>query len=229
MPNITENYQYFKNIVEDTYKSKLLVVSKNFSPTQINEAYQAGARNFGENRVQELLSKYMDMQITHQDIKWNLIGTLQTNKAKYITDFVSLVHSIDKVTVLQEINKHAKKHDRIQDCLLQIHIAQESTKYGLSYQEAEKLLQHEDLEELKNIRIVGLMGMATFTDDNVQIQKEFKGLRTFFEELKKLNNKDYPFLQMKELSMGMSSDYQIALDEGSTIIRIGRGIFEKKS
>jgi PLP dependent protein len=228
MSNIAENYLRFKEIVEDNYKAKLLAVSKNFEVAHINEAYQAGARNFAENRVQELLSKHFDTQNRYNDINWHLIGTLQSNKAKYVTDFVTLIHSVDKYALLQEINKNAKKHERIQECLLQIHIGQELTKFGFSYQEAEEMLQNKSFENLTNIKIIGLMGMATYTDDTAQVEKEFKGLRNFFETLQKYSTEEYPFLDIKELSMGMSSDYKIALDAGSTCVRIGKAIFGKK-
>ncbi len=228
MSSISENYLHFKTIVEDNYKAKLLAVSKNFPVTHISEAYQAGARNFAENRVQELLSKHFDTQKLYNDISWHLIGTLQSNKAKYVTDFVSIIHSVDKYTLLQEINKNAKKHERIQECLLQIHIGQELTKFGFSYEEANEMFQNKDFANMSNVKITGLMGMATYTDDTTQIEKEFKGLRSFYETLKKYSTEEYPILDIKELSMGMSADYKIALEMGSTCVRIGKAIFGKK-
>jgi pyridoxal phosphate enzyme (YggS family) len=175
---------------------------------------------FGENKVQEMVSK---QEILPKDIEWHLIGHLQTNKVKYIAPFVSLIHSIDSFKLLQELDKQAQKKGRIISCLLQIHIAEEETKFGLSYEEAESLLQTPELPGLQYIKISGLMGMATFTEDKTRIRKEFRGLKAFFNKMK--GQVLPPNVEMQELSMGMSSDYQIAIEEGSTLIRVGSSIF----
>jgi pyridoxal phosphate enzyme (YggS family) len=158
-----------------------------------------------------------------KDIEWHLIGHLQSNKVKYIAPFVGMIHSIDSFKLLQEVDKQAKKYNRIIPCLLQVHIAVEETKFGLSYHETEELLQSSELVDLKNISIAGLMGMATFTDNEEQIRQEFRGLKEFFDRIK---NKSLPAqVEFTELSMGMSGDYQIAIEEGSTLIRVGSSIF----
>jgi pyridoxal phosphate enzyme (YggS family) len=180
------------------------------------EAYNTGQRIFGENKVQELVAKY---EILPKDISWHLVGHLQTNKVKYIAPFVSLIHAVDSLKLLQEINKQAEKNNRIIDCLLQIHIAVEETKFGLSYEECSALLNSLQQNSLSNVRIVGLMGMATNTDDETKIKSEFQKLREYFQSIKSVHN----YLQV--LSMGMSSDYKIALEVGSTMIRVGSSIF----
>lgn len=184
------------------------------------EAYNAGHRIFGENKVQELVPKYEAMP---KDIEWHLIGHLQSNKVKYIASFVSLIHSVDSLKLLEVIDKEAQKHNRVIDCLLQIHIASEETKFGLSADELEELLSSNDFREMKNIRVVGLMGMATFTDNMAQVRMEFKFLSTLFQSVKAKYFADKPWF--KELSMGMSSDYAAAVEEGSTMVRIGSNIF----
>jgi pyridoxal phosphate enzyme (YggS family) len=199
---------------------KLIAVSKTHPVEIILEAYQAGQRVFGENRVQELVPKY---EALPKDIEWHLIGTLQSNKVKYIASFVHLIHSVDKLSLLQEINKQAQKHNRLINCLLQIHIAQEETKFGFDFAEAEAVLQSNELKDLKNIQIVGLMGMATFTENTTQIRNEFRSLKTFFDKMKAIINSQNVDLQ--ELSMGMSGDWKIAIEEGSTMIRVGSAIF----
>ena len=195
---------------------KLVAVTKTYPPDVIMEAYNAGHRIFGENRVQELTPKHQDLP---KDIEWHLIGHLQSNKVKYIAPFVSMIHSVDSLNLLQEINKCAVKSHRTVDCLLQIHIAQEETKFGLSFDEAETLLNSNEFGEMKNIRIAGLMGMATLTGDEQQIRKEFRSLKNFFQKLKTNDSR------LTTLSMGMSSDYTIAIEEGSTMIRVGSSIF----
>ena len=201
----------------------IVAVSKTNPAEKIKEAYDAGQRVFGENRVQELISKYDNLP---KDIQWHMIGHLQTNKVKQISHFVDLIHSVDRLNVLEEINKQAAKVGRKIPCLLQLHIAQEETKFGFSEQEAMDLLTNADLGKLENVSIAGIMGMATFTSNTEQIRREFRGLRLFFDRLKSLtlpNN-----VSMKELSMGMSGDYQIAVEEGSTMVRIGSAIFGER-
>ena len=199
---------------------KLIAVSKTHPSTLIQEAYDAGQRHFGENRVQELESKHRELP---KDIAWHMIGHLQSNKVKYIAPFVSLIHSVDSVKLLDEINKQGARIQRIIPCLLQIHIAEEETKFGFSEAEVLELLGGEHLTTLHHINIVGLMGMATFTDHTEQIRKEFKHLKALFERIRSMSIQGP--VHMQELSMGMSSDYAIAIEEGSTMIRIGSAIF----
>ncbi|WP_288007662.1 YggS family pyridoxal phosphate-dependent enzyme [Thermonema sp.] len=201
---------------------RLIAVSKTHPPEVIMQAYEAGCRDFGENKVQEMLPKY---EALPKDIRWHLIGHLQRNKVKYIAPFVHLIHSVDSEALLREINKRAAQNERVIDCLLQIHIAQEESKYGLSYEEAHALLTSSIWEELPHVRIIGLMGMATFTDDTAQIRREFRGLKHFFDEHKQYER---PNVKMQELSMGMSGDYRIAIEEGSTMVRIGSAIFGQR-
>ena len=193
-------------------KVQLVAVSKTKPTNYIFEAYQAGQRIFGENKVQELIEK---SAILPDDIQWHMIGHLQTNKVKYIAPFVSLIHSVDSKKLLIEIDKRAKQHERVIHCLLQIHIAQESSKFGLSENEALELLEM----KLANVSIDGLMGMATFTDNKQQIRSEFKSLKNTFEKAKR------KFHKLSILSMGMSGDYDIAIEEGSNMIRVGSSIF----
>lgn len=198
----------------------LIAVSKTKPVSAIQEAYNAGQRHFGENKVQEMSDKFPQLP---KDIHWHLIGHLQTNKVKYIAPFVSLIHSVDSIKLLQEINKQAIKNNRVIDCLLQFHVAEEESKFGLSLEDAKDLLDSELYRELKNIRIVGIMGMASFTEDSNQIHQEFRELRSIFDELK--NNFFSVQNSFKEISMGMSGDYQIAIEEGSTMVRVGSSIF----
>jgi len=193
----------------------LVAVSKTISHTDILEAYNTGQRIFGENKVQELVEKAESLP---KDINWHMIGHLQSNKIKYIVSFVSLIHGVDSIKLLKEINKRAKQKNRIIECLLQIHIATESTKFGFGFDEIEQALI--DTKALKNIRIVGLMGMATFTNNIQQIENEFHSLKLLFNQVK--NNK------ISILSMGMSGDYKIAIDNGSNMIRIGSSIFGER-
>ena len=193
-------------------KVQLVAVSKTKPTNYIFEAYQAGQRIFGENKVQELIEK---SAILPDDIQWHMIGHLQTNKVKYIAPFVSLIHAVDSKKLLIEIDKRAKQHERVIHCLLQIHIAQESSKFGLSENEALELLEM----KLANVSIDGLMGMATFTDNKQQIRSEFKSLKNTFEKAKR------KFHKLSILSMGMSGDYEIAIEEGSNMIRVGSSIF----
>ncbi|MCF6278933.1 MAG: YggS family pyridoxal phosphate-dependent enzyme [Flavobacteriaceae bacterium] len=194
----------------------LVAVSKTKPISSIFEVYNAGQRVFGENKIKEMVEKYETLP---KDIQWHMIGHLQRNKVKYMAHFVELIHGVDSFKTLKEINKQAKKHNRIINCLLQIKIAQEDTKFGLKTSEIKEILSLDDFKELQNINIVGLMGMASFTIDKVQIRGEFKQLKSIFEELKTQN------LQLKTLSMGMSGDYNIAIEEGSTMIRVGSAIF----
>lgn len=212
--SIAENIKKIKSEIPP--QVKLVVVTKTHPAEKILEAYNAGHKIFGENRVQELLTKQVQLP---KDIEWHLIGHLQTNKVKMIAPFVSLIHSVDSMKLLKEINKCAEKENRVIDCLLQIYIAKEETKFGLSFEEAEEILSSEELKQMKNIRITGLMGMATLTNNEEQIKNEFRSLKSFYNKL----NTQYPILNT--LSMGMSSDYKIAIEEGSNLIRVGSAIF----
>lgn len=194
----------------------LVAVSKTKPNEDILEAYEAGQRVFGENKVQEMVQKWEDLP---KDIDWHMIGHVQRNKVKYMAEFVSLIHGVDSPRLLKEINKQAKKYNRVIPCLLQIHIAEEDTKFGLDKAELEELIESDAFKAMENIKIVGLMGMATFTDDENQVRKEFAQLKSMFENLKtKLDD-------ITILSMGMSGDYQIAIEEGSNMVRIGSSIF----
>jgi len=198
----------------------LVAVSKTKPEELILEAYNVGQRIFGENKIQDLAEKYEHLP---KDIKWHMIGHLQTNKVKYIAPFVSLIHAVDSFKLLKTINKEAVKNNRTIDCLFQIHIAKEETKFGLDKEELLDILNSDEYKQLKNIRIVGLMGMATNTSDMEIVKSEFAGLKSLFNELKQSHflGKD----SFKEISMGMSGDYKIAIKQGSTMVRIGSSIF----
>ena len=198
----------------------LIAVSKTHPPEKIREAYACGHRDFGENRAQELATKYASLP---KDIRWHMIGHLQTNKVKYIAPFVSLIHSVDTLRLLEEINRQGLKFQRLIPCLLQIHIAREETKFGFSAEEVMDLFSSAALNNLKNIHVKGLMGMATFTENSQQVRAEFRHLKNLFENLK--NHQRPAGVTMEVLSMGMSNDYAIAIEEGSTMIRIGTAIF----
>jgi len=199
---------------------RLIAVSKTQPVEKILNAYMAGQRLFGENKAQEVATKY---EALPKDIEWHMIGHLQTNKVKYIAPFISLIHSVDSVKLLEEINKQAGKVKRKISCLLQVYIAKEETKFGFDSVEVIQMATSDLLQSYPNLEIIGLMGMATFTDNQEQIRNEFKSLRNLFEKLKSM---PLPVnMQMKELSMGMSADYKIALAEGSTLVRIGTAIF----
>lgn len=200
--------------------ARLVAVSKTHPPERIMPLYLKGQRIFGENRVQELQQKY---EVLPKDIEWHLIGHLQTNKVKFIAPYISLVHSVDSLDLLKEINKQALKNNRIIDCLLQFHIATEETKFGLSEQEASDILHNPAFSEMKNIRVCGVMGMATFTDDQSLIRSEFRHLKSIFDSLKNGFFENSPWF--REVSMGMSGDWEIALEEGSTLVRIGSLLF----
>ncbi|MNQ81535.1 hypothetical protein D3C85_965600 [compost metagenome] len=183
------------------------------------QAYEAGQRIFGENKIQEMTDKWEEMP---KDIQWHMIGHVQSNKVKFMAPFVSLIHGVDSLKLLQEINKQALKNNRIIDCLLQIYIAEEESKFGLDENELNALLSSFEFKEMKNIRILGLMGMATFTENQNQIKKEFTHLKSIFDSIQKIETEN---LQLNTISMGMSGDYQLAIDCGSTMVRIGSSIF----
>ncbi|WP_291123247.1 YggS family pyridoxal phosphate-dependent enzyme [Empedobacter sp. UBA7620] len=193
----------------------LVAVSKTKPVEDLQEAYAAGMRDFGENKIQEMCDKY---EVLPKDIRWHMIGHVQTNKVKYMAPFVHLIHGVDSLKLLKEIHKQAEKNNRVIDVLLQQFIADEETKFGLDEEEIQQIMQ-EEIQHLPNVRVVGLMGMATFTEDESQIHEEFRSLKSNFDFLK--NN----FENITILSMGMSGDYQIAIEEGSTMVRIGSSIF----
>lgn len=198
----------------------LVAVTKTKPVSDLEEVYKAGQRIFGENKVQEMVDKFEQLP---KDIEWHLIGHLQTNKVKYIAPFVAMIHSVDSLKLLNEINKEAKKNNRTIDCLLQFHIAEEETKFGLSIEEAKEILETKEFVEMQNISIVGIMGMASFTENNEIVRNEFRTLESYFQILKshffKFND------DFKEISMGMSGDYLLAIEEGSTMVRVGSSIF----
>lgn len=201
----------------------LVAVSKTKTATEIMEVYNYGIRDFGENKVQELVSKYEQLP---KDIRWHLIGHLQTNKVKYIAPFVHCIHSVDSLKLLKEINKEAIKNNRTISCLFQIHIAKEETKFGFSWEELIDCINHEEFGALKNVQISGVMGMATYTPDENLIRSEFEELKSYFNELRQTyfaENQSF-----KEISMGMSSDFELATNAGSTMVRVGSSIFGER-
>lgn len=209
----------------------LVAVSKTKPVADLMEAYNAGQRIFGENKIQEMTDKWEEMP---KDIQWHMIGHVQTNKVKFMAEYVSLIHGVDSLKLLQEINKQAQKHNRVIDCLLQIYIAEEESKFGLDENELNEILKQvqtrgkteqseaNDKESFRNIKIVGLMGMATFTDNQDQIKKEFDNLKSIFDKISQLKTEN---CQLNTLSMGMSGDYKLAIECGSTMVRIGSSIF----
>lgn len=202
---------------------KLVAVSKTKPNESILEAYHAGQRVFGENKVQELCQK---QEVLPADIEWHLIGHLQTNKVKYIAPFVHLIHAIDSLKLLQEINKQGEKNGRVISCLLQFHIAQEDTKFGLSFEEAEAILNANEFVEMQFVSITGIMGMASNTDDEEQVRDEFRTLHNYFQIIK---SKYFKFNdEFREISMGMSGDFLLAIEEGSTMVRVGSSIFGER-
>ncbi|MEO5975838.1 MAG: YggS family pyridoxal phosphate-dependent enzyme [Chryseolinea sp.] len=220
--NIKNNIQ---NIIQNLSPGcKLIAVSKNNPIEKIKEAHDSGQIRFGENKVQELVPKY---EALSKDIEWHMIGHLQSNKVKFIAPFISLIHSIDSLKLLEEVNKQALKVNRIIPCLLQVHIAEEETKFGFSNDELKAAFDSTDFGRLNNVRIVGLMGMATTTSDTEQIKREFSGLKGIFDNLRSIRLPDH--VSMVELSMGMSSDYSLAVACGSTMIRVGSAIFGERS
>ena len=212
--SIAANLHKIKEILPDHVT--LVAVSKTKSNEDILEAYKSGQRVFGENKVQEMAQKWETLP---KDIQWHMIGHVQRNKVKYMAEFVSLIHGVDSLKLLMEINKQAKKHHRKISCLMQMHIAEEDTKFGLDKSELDGIINSEVFKQFENIEIVGLMGMATFTTDETLIRKEFKYLKCIFDELRNV------LPDVSILSMGMSSDYTIAIEEGSNMVRIGSSIF----
>ncbi len=207
-----------------SFNAKLVAVSKTKPVEDLREAYSANNRVFGENKVQELAAKAEELP---KDIEWHFIGHLQRNKVKFIAPFVSLIHAVDSLKLLREINKQGVKHDRVIQCLLQVHIAQEEAKFGFNETELMQAINDISLADLSHIKIIGLMGMATNTPNQSQIKNEFKGLKSIFDTI---NNIELPTnIEMKELSMGMSGDYKLALEAGSTMVRIGSSIFGLRS
>lgn len=202
---------------------QLIAVSKTKPVEMLMEAYNHGQRAFGENKVQEMTAKFEAMP---KDIEWHFIGHLQTNKIKYMASFVHLIHGVDSFKLLKAINTEARKASRVISCLLQFHIAEEETKFGLSWEEAKEMLQSDEFAELENVRICGVMGMATFTDDETQIRKEFASLKHHFDRLKTAYFSGNA--AFKDISMGMSGDYLLAIEEGSTMVRIGSTIFGER-
>ncbi|WP_053977598.1 YggS family pyridoxal phosphate-dependent enzyme [Mangrovimonas xylaniphaga] len=215
--DIQHNLQHIKSQLPEHVT--LVAVSKTKPVSDILEAYNSGQRIFGENKIQEMAEKYEELP---KDIEWHMIGHVQRNKVKYMAHFVSLIHGVDNLKLLQEIDKQAQKHNRIIKCLLQIKIAEEDSKFGMSTEEAVNLLQDGSISNLKHIAIVGVMGMATFTDDEAQIKKEFSNLKTTFEQLN-------TFHPMEIISMGMSGDYPLAIECGSTMVRVGSSIFGERN
>jgi hypothetical protein len=220
--DIASNIAKIKSELPDNIK--LVAVSKTKPNEAILEAYHSGHKIFGENKVQDLVRKYEELP---KDIEWHFIGHLQTNKVKYIAPFVTILHGVDSFKILKTINKEALKHNRVISCLLQFHIASESSKFGFSLDEVNSILESKDFVTLENIEIIGVMGMATYTEDENQIRSEFKELRKIFGILKKDYFKNSQ--SFTEISMGMSGDYPIAIEEGSTIIRVGSTIFGERN
>ena len=218
--SITKNIHEINTSLSGT-PARLIAVTKTKPIEDLQAAYDANCKIFGENKVQEMVQKW---EVLPKDIEWHLIGHLQSNKVKYMASFVAMIHSIDSVKLLQEVDKQALKNNRVIDCLLQIYIAQEETKFGLSQEEALEILDSQEFKVMKNVRIVGVMGMATNTDNQEQIRTEFRGLKAFFDKLKS-NYSDSENIQLKEISMGMSGDYLLAAQEGSTLVRVGSAIF----
>ncbi|MGL5786476.1 MAG: YggS family pyridoxal phosphate-dependent enzyme [Bacteroidales bacterium] len=218
MSQITKKIKELHETLPDSVR--LVAVSKFHPQSSVEEAYAAGQRVFGESKVQEVTAK---AEALPKDIEWHFIGHLQTNKVKYIAPFVRLIHSVDSLKLLSEINRCAEKNNRVIDCLLQVYIAQEDTKYGLDLEDCRTILTNELFLQMENIRIVGVMGMATFCEDENQIRSEFRTLKGVFDSLKIEFFSDKPYF--KEISMGMSDDYPIAIEEGSTLVRIGSSIF----
>jgi pyridoxal phosphate enzyme (YggS family) len=221
--SIAENLLSIKNNLPEHVT--LVAVSKTKPVADLMEAYNAGQRIFGENKIQEMTEKWEEMP---KDIQWHMIGHVQTNKVKFMAEYVSLIHGVDSLKLLHEINRQAQKHNRVIDCLLQMHIAEEETKFGLDEKELNDIIRFitQNNEIYKNIRIVGLMGMATFTDNQEQIKKEFSHLKSIFEKTNQLLTSNF---QLLTLSMGMSGDYKLAIECGSTMIRVGSSIFGNRN
>ena len=221
MSNIKQNLAQIKSNLPEHVA--LVAVSKTKPISDIMEAYNAGQRIFGENKIQELVEKHEQLP---EDIKWHMIGHVQRNKVKLMAPFVNLIHGVDSLKLLKEIDKQAKKHNRIIDCLLQLKIAEEESKYGMTQEEAKNVLKSKDVSDLDHVHIIGIMGMATFTNDQNQLKDEFTYLKSSFEALKILSQNRQHF---NTLSMGMSGDYPLAIDCGSTMIRVGSSIFGERN
>ena len=212
--SISENIKKYKEELPENVK--LVAISKTKPNEDLLEAYEAGQRIFGENKIQEMTDKWEELP---KDIEWHMVGHVQRNKVKYMAPYVKLIHAVDSLKLLKEINKRAKQNDRTIDCLLQIKIAEEDSKFGIDRQEAREILESEAYDNMKNVNVIGLMGMATFTDDEDQVKQEFNRLKTIFDDFSK------DFKDLEEISMGMSGDYKIAVECGSTMVRIGSSIF----
>ncbi|MGO3182232.1 MAG: YggS family pyridoxal phosphate-dependent enzyme [Aequorivita sp.] len=216
--SISENLEKFKKELPDNVT--LVAVSKTKPVSDIMEAYNAGHRIFGENKIQEMESKWQEMP---KDIQWHMIGHVQRNKVKYMAPFVSLIHAVDSLKLLKQINKEAKKNKRTINCLLQVKIAEEDSKFGMDEEDAASLLSSEELKNFQNVKVVGLMGMATFTEDEKQVSKEFEKLKKVYNEFRIQN------VEFRILSMGMSGDYNLALENGSNMVRVGSAIFGERN
>ncbi len=212
--DISENIKKYRSELPDHVK--LVAISKTKPKEDLMQAYRAGQRIFGENKVQEMTEKWEQLP---EDIEWHMVGNVQRNKVKYMAPYVSLIHAVDSLKLLKEINKRAKQNERTIKCLLQIKIAEEDSKFGISAEEAKEILKSEAYEKMEHVKVIGLMGMATFTDDEDQVRSEFKYLKSVFDQLRE------EFPELTELSMGMSGDYQTAVECGSTMVRIGSSIF----
>ncbi len=216
--SISENLKKFKTeLPEDV---TLVAVSKTKPISDLMEAYDAGQRIFGENKIQEMEAKWQEMP---KDVQWHMIGHVQRNKVKYMAPFVNMVHAVDSLKLLKEINKEAEKNDRTIECLLQIKIAEEDSKFGMDEADAAKLLSSEEIKKLKNVKILGLMGMATFTEDEKQVSEEFGKLKKIFNQFRIQNS------EFRILSMGMSGDYKLAIENGSNMVRVGSAIFGERN
>lgn len=215
---IKENLMSFKKQLPEHVS--LVAVSKTKPVSDIQEAYDAGQRIFGENKIQEMVNKY---EVLPKDIQWHMIGHLQSNKIKYMAHFVDLIHGVDSLSTLKEIDKQARKHQRIIKCLLQVKIAKEESKFGLSIEDTQSVLSSEALSNMKNLQVVGLMGMASFTSDMEEVSKEFNSLKSLYDQLNKNNH------NLSILSMGMSGDFKIAIENGSNMIRVGSAIFGERN
>ena len=212
--NISENIKKYRSELPENVK--LVAISKTKPNEDLLEAYRAGQRIFGENKIQEMTDKWEELP---KDIEWHMVGHVQRNKVKYMAPYVSLIHAVDSLKLLKEINKRARQNERTIDCLLQIKIAKEDSKFGIDSEEAKEILNSEAYSKMEHVNIIGLMGMATFTDDDEQVRSEFEHLKSVFDKFRD----EHP--ELRELSMGMSGDYQIAVDCGSTMVRIGSSIF----
>ncbi|SDR97445.1 YggS family pyridoxal phosphate-dependent enzyme [Gramella sp. MAR_2010_147] len=216
--DISENIKKYKSELPENVK--LVAISKTKPNEDLMKAYHAGQRIFGENKIQEMTDKWEELP---KDIEWHMVGHTQRNKVKYMAPYVSLIHAVDSLKLLKEVNKRAKQNERTINCLLQIKIAEEDSKFGIDADEVKEILNSEAYAKMENVKVVGLMGMATFTDDQDQVRSEFKHLKTVFDEFRDL----YP--ELKELSMGMSGDYEIAVECGTTMVRIGSSIFGERN